>query len=155
MIEVSKKILLLGAEGVGKTSLTKRFVYSLFDDSYLSSIGVKISKKKLTLESEIVNLIIWDIAGEMLDSKVYKRYLLGAKAAIFVFDVSRPETYEKAVADFKNIKKENKDIFVTLIGNKNDLEFDTTDFPESDLFTSAKTGNMVEDLFRTAAKMSL
>ena len=63
MKSVSKKIVLLGNEGVGKTSLVKRYVNSIFSDEYLTTIGIKISKKTVQIGEVEVNLMLWDIAG--------------------------------------------------------------------------------------------
>ena len=59
---LQKKICLLGAFGVGKTSLTRRFVSSIFSDAYLTTVGVKIDKKTLDVGTTPVSLVIWDIA---------------------------------------------------------------------------------------------
>ncbi|HET7777303.1 MAG TPA: EutP/PduV family microcompartment system protein, partial [Rudaea sp.] len=61
---LQKKICLLGAFGVGKTSLTQRFVSSIFSDKYLTTVGVKIDKKAVDVGATPVSLVIWDIAGE-------------------------------------------------------------------------------------------
>ena len=55
---------MLGAFGVGKTSLVRRYVESIFSDTYLTTVGVKIDKKTLNVGDEPVTLILWDIAGE-------------------------------------------------------------------------------------------
>jgi small GTP-binding protein len=60
---IQKKIALLGAPGVGKTSLVRRFVESLFDEKYLTTIGVKVDKKTVQVRGQDVLLMIWDIAG--------------------------------------------------------------------------------------------
>lgn len=61
---IQKKICLLGSFSVGKTSLISRYVNSLFSDRYLTTVGVKIDKKQLTLNGKELSLVIWDIAGE-------------------------------------------------------------------------------------------
>ena len=61
---IQKKICLLGAFAVGKTSLIKRFVESIFSDKYLTTIGVKINKKSLSVSDQDINLMIWDLEGE-------------------------------------------------------------------------------------------
>ena len=61
---LQKKICLLGAFSVGKTSLIQRFVSSLFDDKYLTTVGVKIDKKIVTVDQQEIMLMIWDLAGE-------------------------------------------------------------------------------------------
>ena len=60
---LQKKICLLGAFGVGKTSLVRRFVDTIFSDAYLTTVGVKIDKKLITVGSEQMALILCDIAG--------------------------------------------------------------------------------------------
>jgi GTPase SAR1 family protein len=54
---LQKKICMLGAFGVGKTSLVRRFVDTIFSDSYLTTVGVKLDKKTVTVRGETVNLI--------------------------------------------------------------------------------------------------
>ena len=61
---LQKKICMLGGFSVGKTSLVKRYVQSIFSETYLTTVGVKIDKKTVDLSDRIVNLILWDLAGE-------------------------------------------------------------------------------------------
>jgi GTPase SAR1 family protein len=61
---LQKKICMLGGFSVGKTSLVKRFVASVFSEAYLTTVGVKIDKKTVHLGERAVNLILWDLAGE-------------------------------------------------------------------------------------------
>jgi GTPase SAR1 family protein len=61
---LQKKICMLGGFSVGKTSLVKRFVESVFSEAYLTTVGVKIDKKAVDLGDRAVNLILWDVAGE-------------------------------------------------------------------------------------------
>lgn len=62
--QLKKKICMLGTHGVGKTSLVRHFVHSIFDDHYLSTIGVKIDRKTVQLDEVEVTMVLWDIAGE-------------------------------------------------------------------------------------------
>ena len=91
---ISKKICLLGDFAVGKTSLVQRFVYALFDDKYISTIGVKVSRKTVVLprEDEVVELtlMLWDLAGSEEFGRVRASYLRGAVGAVLVCDVTRP-----------------------------------------------------------------
>ena len=75
---LQKKICLLGAFGVGKTSLVRRYVDTIFSDAYLTTVGVKIDKKLLTVGGEQMALILWDIAGEDDIAAVRVSYLRGA-----------------------------------------------------------------------------
>ena len=91
---LQKKICLLGAFGVGKTSLTRRYVSSIFSDQYLTTVGVKIDKKALSVGANEVNLLIWDIAGEDDINAVRTSYLRGAAGYLLVVDVTRAQTLE-------------------------------------------------------------
>ena len=96
MVTLSKKVCLLGDFAVGKTSLVRRFVYDLFDDKYISTIGVKVSRKTVSLarDDDIVDLtmMLWDLAGSEEFSRMRASYLRGAACALMVYDISRPET---------------------------------------------------------------
>ncbi|MGB0581477.1 MAG: Rab family GTPase [Limisphaerales bacterium] len=89
---IKQKICILGAAGVGKTSLVRRFVKSMFDDKYLSTVGVKIDKKSIQLENAEVVLNIWDVAGEEEFFQIPKSYYSGAAGYLLVIDGTRPET---------------------------------------------------------------
>jgi GTPase SAR1 family protein len=62
-VAVQKKICMLGGFSVGKTSLVKRYVASIFSESYLTTVGVKIDKKTVTLGERVVHLILWRITA--------------------------------------------------------------------------------------------
>jgi small GTP-binding protein len=61
---IQKKVCMLGTSGVGKTSLVAKFVHSIFSDKYLTTVGVKIDKKTVTVDGNEVMLMIWDLAGD-------------------------------------------------------------------------------------------
>jgi small GTP-binding protein len=164
-VNIKKKICLLGSYGVGKTSLVQRFVYNKFDEKYLSTIGVNISRKTIQLnESEIsdfvkkIDLFIWDIANiEKFDS-VAKSYLNGAHGAIIVSDISRPNTINQCIEQANNFLELNPKAKILFIGNKLDLAenviFDKEkyhlnfkSFKSNVEFASAKTGKNVEEIF--------
>lgn len=159
---IAKKVLLVGNFGVGKTSLIRRFVLNEFSEDYISTIGVRVSTKIVDLNNEQIKLLIWDVAGTSGNEKVPKAYFLGASAAMYVFDLSREETYlniknqVEIVKDLSGLKN------ITIVGNKKDLVTEieinqiisTVEIP-IDLITSAKDDENVEDAFITLAKQSL
>ena len=122
------KIIVVGDGAVGKTSLIKQHVQKSFDKNYIPTVGVNIAKHtaKLVLKSgeekEIV-LMFWDIAGQPQFYMLHKVYYNGANGIIFVYDVTRADT-------FSNIKNWHKecvkyglgDVPAILVGNKIDLE---------------------------------
>ena len=150
----SKKIILTGSFGVGKTSLFNQFIFSKFSDKYLTTIGVKVNKKTVDINGEEVNLLVWDIAGEVSQDKVPTSYFLGASGIIYVFDLTRPLTYKNLDHDIDYLKQLLPGGVIKIVGNKKDLVNDTllsevldqVSLPV-DLTTSAKTGENVEKLF--------
>lgn len=156
MKTISKKIVLLGNEGVGKTSLVKRYVHSIFNDEYLTTIGIKISKKVVEVGDVSVNLMLWDIAGNMMSKTLYNNYLKGAHGVFLVCDAMRPETYENIIKEKEIIlSKDYIGTHTAVIINKSDLIPDDptvylSNF-EYDFLTSAKNGDNVELAFQEMA----
>lgn len=155
---VSKKVILTGSFGVGKTSLFERFINNKFADKYLTTIGVKVGKKMVNTTQGEVSMLIWDIAGEVSQDKVPTSYFLGTSGIIYVFDVSRPSTFVNLASDVKYIRENNDFTHIKIVGNKKDLVTDQEleEIREKielpiDLFTSAKTGENVEELFISLA----
>lgn len=155
---LSKKVILTGSFGVGKTSLFERFINNKFEDKYLTTIGVKVGKKLVNTDKGDLSMMIWDIAGEVAQNKVPTSYFLGTSGIIYVFDVTRPSTYGNISQDIEYLKSVNKLTTIKIVGNKKDLvsEDDLLALREKitlpvDLFTSAKTGENVEKLFHDFA----
>ena len=160
-----KKICLLGAFAVGKTSLVRRYVDSIFSDVYLTTVGVKIDKRTLTVGGEGLTLILWDIAGEDDVSAVRTTYLRGAAGYFLVVDGTRGATL--AVARSIQARAESalgRVPFVVLV-NKHDVrpewevsqqdldELRSTGWPVE--LTSACTGEGVEEAFQALAERML
>lgn len=159
---VAKKVLLVGNFGVGKTSLIRRFVLNEFSEDYISTIGVRVSTKIVSLNNEQIKLLIWDVAGTSGNEKVPKAYFLGASAAMYVFDLSREETYLNIKNQVEVVKNLSGLENITIVGNKKDLltEDELVQINKIieipiDLITSAKDDENVEDAFTILAKQSI
>lgn len=133
-----------------------------FSEDYLVTLGVHIKKKDIQIENETISLIIWDIEGKTRIDDTRKAYLLGSHAFVYVFDILRPETYENIESELNYIKKNYTNVPYSLVGNKADLftKTFTPSFFEAPIykdcvFTSAKTGDQVEELFKELAKKTL
>jgi small GTP-binding protein len=160
---LQKKICLLGAFGVGKTSLVRRYVDTIFSDAYLTTVGVKIDKKVMTLGTEPLALILWDIAGEDDMAAVRLSYLRGAAGYLLVVDGTRPETLETAASIQSRVNAEVGRIPFLALLNKADLVEDWALPPErietlqaagwAFRRTSAKTGDGVEASFQDLAAL--
>ncbi|MCL7765231.1 GTP-binding protein [Polaribacter sp. Z014] len=159
---IAKKVLLVGNFGVGKTSLIKRFVLNEFTEDYISTIGVRVSKKVVEYKNETIKLMIWDVAGTTGNEKIPKAYFLGSSAAMYVFDVSREETYLTIEENLKMVKELSGLQNITIVGNKKDLlskeELENVVQKVSvdiDLITSAKEDENVEDAFMKLTTLAL
>lgn len=150
----------MGHFGVGKTSLIRRFVSNSFTDNYKVTIGVHITKKVVKLPSGThLSLILWDLEGTDELHLIRKAYLMGTHGAIFVFDVTRPATFQHIDRDLDIIAEKIPKAHVLVVGNKLDL-VDSGDIKRlleenqivSNYLTSAKTGDAVENAFMDLAK---
>ena len=89
-----KKLIMLGSFAVGKTSLVRRFVHSIYADRYLTTLGVVVKKKVVEIDGREVTLVIWDVHGEDELQKVKASYLRGSSGFFVVLDGTRRETLE-------------------------------------------------------------
>src|SRR5580765_6356878 len=96
---------MLGGFGVGKTSLVSRFVHSIFSDTYLTTIGVKIDKKTVDVDAERVDMVVWDIHGEDEFQKVRMSYLRGASGYLLVVDGTRRASLDVALGLHANARE--------------------------------------------------
>jgi small GTP-binding protein len=165
---ITRKVCLLGAFAVGKTSLVRRFVHGVFDERYLTTLGVKIDTKTIELDGETVKLVVWDVeatdpadGGESAARSRMQAYLQGADGVLLVVDGTRASTLDAArdiLGDFTN---KHPDIPVMLMLNKADLaeqwQVDSQqveDFPglTHSFTTSALSGENVEATFISLAE---
>lgn len=154
---MKRKIVIVGHFGVGKTSLTRQFVSSIFSEKYLTTIGVNIEKKVVDTDEGSVNLIIWDVAGEEELDTIKTSYLKGSHAFILVTDLTREITYTKIDSDLEYMQNIVGDIPHLVIGNKSDLiqtsQLDTIKASyKIDYISSAKTGENVNAFFGDIAE---
>jgi len=118
---LQKKICMLGGFSVGKTSLVKRYVQSVFSETYLTTVGVKIDKKTVDLSDRIVNLILWDLAGEDDINSLRMTNLRGAAGYVLVADGTRPSTLDVALSLHKRVEADFGPLPFVLLLNKSDL----------------------------------
>jgi small GTP-binding protein len=153
---VIKKVCLLGDGGVGKTSLIGRFVLNSFSDDYIMSFGTKVSKKVIEYDEVQLTLMIWDILGQKSQKSLHGAYYNGANGALLVCDATRPDTLLHLPTWKADLVDVVGEVPVVPIVNKSDrpsnlsagdLEQIRSSMGTDFLFTSAKTGNGVQEAF--------
>ncbi len=160
---MQKKICMLGGFAVGKTSLVRRFVQSIFSETYLTTVGVKIDKKSVAFPDKTVDLILWDLAGEDDIGSFRVSYDRGATGLVLVAAGTRPATLAVALTLRERVEAEFGDMPFVLLFNKSDLadRWAISDNEINELkqigwqiyLTSAFSGEHVDDAFRQLASM--
>ncbi len=162
---IQKKICMLGSFAVGKTSLVRRYVHSLFTDKYLTTVGVKIDKKDVQVGDKTASLLLWDLYGEDEFQRLQTSYLRGSAGLIVVADGMRPATVDKALELRDRAFLALGPLPYLLLLNKCDLQAEWELSPERIeslraaglplLLASAKTGEGVEAAFTTLSGLLL
>ncbi|KAL9715335.1 GTPase Ryh1 [Leucoagaricus gongylophorus] len=160
------KIVLLGDQSVGKTSLITRFMYDTFDNTYQATIGIDFLSKTMYLEDRTVRLQLWDTAGQERFRSLIPSYIRDSSVAIVVFDITNRQSFMSTAKWIEDVRSERgNDVIIVLVGNKADLsdkrqvtlEEATAKAAQLNIMfmeTSAKAGHNVKSLFKKIA-MSL
>ncbi|HPQ94845.1 MAG: GTP-binding protein [Thiothrix sp.] len=159
---IQKKICLLGAFSVGKTSLIQRYINSLFSDRYHTTVGVKVDKKMVDVDGQALMLMIWDIAGEDAFTSIKPAYLRGMSACIVVIDGTRRNSFDVALSVHEMVRQQLGEIPVVFALNKADLKGEWTlgeeqlrtlaQLGQPMLETSARLGQGVNEMFMALAR---
>jgi small GTP-binding protein len=161
------KILTAGEGGVGKTTLLHRYVEGQFSAETKMTIGVEFFLKEVIFDGKQCTLQLWDFGGQERFRFLLESYVLGAKGALLMFDLTRPITLDNLEQWVNIVRKGDPDIPVLFIGTKTDLVEDimvdddyAQQFQEAfDLFDymkiSSKTGENVSLAFETLTKRIL
>jgi small GTP-binding protein len=159
---IQKKICMLGTFAVGKTSLVRRFVESIYSNKYHTTVGVKVDKKIVKVDSKEIALLLWDIEGTESEHDFRKSYLRGAAGYLLVVDGTRRDTLYKALALQSRAEETIGPVPFLMLMNKSDLaDLWQIDKREREALeqrnwtvidTSAKTGHGVEEAFLVLAE---
>jgi len=170
MDRMKVKICMIGEGAVGKTSLIRRYVLDQFDDRYVSTLGAKVTKKEVVVPDPrgngkvVVDLTIWDVMGEKGFRELLKEaYFHGAQGALAVCDITRYETLPELRGWIESVENVTGRIPVLFLVNKVDLKDQVAmrekdivalceEYSSSHFYTSAKTGENVDQAFYALAK---
>jgi Ras-related protein Rab-6A len=157
------KLVFLGDQSVGKTSIITRFMYDKFDNNYQATIGIDFLSKTMYLEDRTVRLQLWDTAGQERFRSLIPSYIRDSSVAVVVYDVINRTSFlstSKWIDDVRN--ERGNDVILVLVGNKTDqaekrqvsVEEGEAKAKEHGIMfieTSAKAGFNVKALFRKIA----
>jgi small GTP-binding protein len=115
------KILLAGEGGVGKTTLLHRYVEGKFSAETRMTIGVEFFLKEVEIDSQYCTLQLWDFGGQQRFRFLLESYVLGAKGALLLFDLTRPITLEKLENWVDICRRGDPDLPILFLGTKHDL----------------------------------
>ncbi|GME82654.1 unnamed protein product [Ambrosiozyma monospora] len=159
------KIVFLGDQGVGKTSLITRIMYDTFDSHYAATIGIDFLSKTMYLDDKTIRLQLWDTAGQERFRSLIPSYIRDSNVAIIVYDITNKESFNDVTKWFNVVKEERgSNVLVVLVGNKSDLDNKTITNEEGETLakklgcnffieTSSKNGYNVKNLFKKIGKL--
>ncbi|MHA1409118.1 MAG: Rab family GTPase [Candidatus Odinarchaeia archaeon] len=158
------KLVVLGDEMVGKTSIIFRYTERRFLGDYKPTIGIDFSAKIVEIGKYNVDLIIWDLGGQEKYRILRKHYLEGARGCIIVYDKTRRKTFDNVENWYNDMKNNCGSIPCVLVGNKADLtdktEVTTEEGEEKAkklglnlIESSAKDGTKIDHIFKTITQM--
>ncbi|XP_042273142.1 RAB6B, member RAS oncogene family a [Thunnus maccoyii] len=157
------KLVFLGEQSVGKTSLITRFMYDSFDNTYQATIGIDFLSKTMYLEDRTVRLQLWDTAGQERFRSLIPSYIRDSTVAVVVYDITNINSFQQTSKWIDDVRTERgSDVIIMLVGNKTDLadkrqitieegEQRAKELSVMFIETSAKTGYNVKQLFRRVA----
>ncbi|KAK9786803.1 hypothetical protein WJX73_006857 [Symbiochloris irregularis] len=157
------KLVFLGDQSVGKTSIITRFMYDKFDNTYQATIGIDFLSKTMYLEDRTVRLQLWDTAGQERFRSLIPSYIRDSSVAVVVYDVSNRQSFLNTARWIEEVRTERgSDVIVVLVGNKTDLvdkrqvsieegDAKAREFNVMFIETSAKAGFNIKALFRKIA----
>ncbi|XP_010472219.1 PREDICTED: ras-related protein RABH1d [Camelina sativa] len=157
------KLVFLGDQSVGKTSIITRFMYDKFDTTYQATIGIDFLSKTMYLEDRTVRLQLWDTAGQERFRSLIPSYIRDSSVAVVVYDVANRLSFLNTSKWIEEVRNERAgDVIIVLVGNKTDLvEKRQVSIEEGDskgreygvifIETSAKAGFNIKPLFRKIA----
>ncbi|KAJ2002122.1 GTPase Ryh1 [Coemansia thaxteri] len=158
------KLVFLGEQSVGKTSIITRFMYDTFDTTYQATIGIDFLSKTMYLEDHTVRLQLWDTAGQERFRSLIPSYIRDSSVALVIYDITNRESFSQTSKWIEDVRAERgNEVVIVLVGNKTDLsDARQVSTEEGDkrardlnvmfMETSAKAAHNVKALFKKIAQ---
>lgn len=146
------KILVGGNGGAGKTSLLRRYVDGIFDDSTIETVGVDFFLKEMSLEdiNTHCTLQLWDLGGQERFRHLLENFVMGARGALLLFDMTKMPKMNEILEWVNIVRIHDFNLPIILVGTKIDLK-DAIAVNEETAIQIKNTFNMIEFL-QTSSK---
>ncbi|CAK88754.1 unnamed protein product (macronuclear) [Paramecium tetraurelia] len=154
------KIVFLGNQSVGKTSIINRFIFDNFTGNEQPTVGIDFISKTLQVDNKSVRLQLWDTAGQERFRSLIPSYIRDSQAAIICYDITNEKSFQDLQKWIEDVKDERGDeVLIYILGNKTDLEserqiqFDVAEAKAKELGASfsevsAKSAHNVAEFFK-------
>lgn len=162
-MEFKFKVVVVGASGVGKTSIVDRLISGQFNETLESTVGAQYSTYSTTVNQKLIKLQIWDTAGQERYRSISKSYFRNAVGVLLVYDITSVDSFNDLLRWLNDIQSLcTPNAYVLLVGNKSDLEesrrvsinqvdqFSSSNHLEA-ILTSAQSGDNVKNAFEKLA----
>jgi len=158
------KMVILGDSSVGKSSIVSRLLQNRFNENIQHTIGASYTIYNKIINDTTIRFEIWDTAGQEKYNAITPLYYRKANIAIFVYDLTDTNTFEKAKQWVDEIKHNNETSLYVFVANKYDIINDENHhlIKEGHLYAennnmmffiaSAKTGKNISTIFEGIAE---
>ena len=122
--EIKYKLIVIGDENVGKTSIINRFKNNLFSPEYEPTVGLDFQSIPILIDDQSVTLLLYDTAGQEKFKSLIPLYTNEANIILLIYDVSNKESFDNIGKWFDSLNNINKEeVIFALVGNKSDLDY--------------------------------
>ena len=162
---ITLKLILVGDGRVGKTSIINKYLYNTFNENEPMTINSCFLEKKMIINEKTFKFALWDTAGQEKFNSVTPVYYRDAKGVILVYDITNARSFERVQKWIEEVRSYNKECEIVICGNKVDIKETYEDGVDKDkakayveskgiehFYTSAKTGEGLEEVFEYVAK---
>ena len=122
--EIKYKLIVIGDENVGKTSIINRFKNNLFSPEYEPTVGLDFQSIPILIDDQSVTLLLYDTAGQEKFKSLIPLYTNEANIILLIYDISNKDSFDNIGKWFDSLNNINKEeVIFALVGNKSDLDF--------------------------------
>ena len=122
--EIKYKLIVIGDENVGKTSIINRFKNNLFSPEYEPTVGLDFQSIPILIDDQSVTLLLYDTAGQEKFKSLIPLYTNEANIILLIYDISNKDSFDNIGKLFDSLNNINKEeVIFALVGNKSDLDF--------------------------------